>query len=63
MARVPFGLDVPWHRVVNSKGMISVRADGKPCDEQQFHLEAEGVVFDTKGRIKLETARWQPNIR
>ncbi len=63
MAGVPFDLDVPWHRVVNSKGMISVRADGKVCEEQRFLLEAEGIMFDNAGRTKLETVRWQPHIR
>ncbi len=62
MAGVPFGQDVPWHRVINSKGMISVRADGKVCEEQRYLLEAEGIKFDTNGRINLQTARWLPPV-
>ncbi len=63
MARVSFDMDVPWHRVVNSKGMISTRADGKPCEEQRFLLENEGVGFDESGRIALKALRWKPHYR
>ncbi len=51
MARVPFGQDIPWHRVINSKGMISLRVDGKPCEEQRYLLEAEGIQFNKKGIV------------
>ncbi len=50
--------DVPWHRVVNAQGKISLRrSDGGA--EQQTRLEAEGVVFDEAGRIALDRYRWQ----
>ncbi len=50
--------DVPWHRVVNAQGKISLkRGDGGA--EQQARLEAEGVVFDEAGRIPLDRFRWQ----
>ena len=29
MAATPSGRDIPWHRVINSKGEISLRKDGK----------------------------------
>lgn len=46
--------DVPWHRVVNSKGGCST--DGLNPDEagrQRARLEAEGVEFEPNGRIDL----------
>ncbi|MBD3370195.1 cysteine methyltransferase [Candidatus Fermentibacteria bacterium] len=49
---------VPWHRVVNSKGKISVRANGERSPEQRAMLESEGVEFDTEGRIDLEKFCW-----
>jgi len=39
---------LPWHRVLNAKGEISL--DG---DEQQLALEAEGVVFEHPGKLSL----------
>lgn len=43
--------DVPWQRVINARGMISTYGNA-----QRRLLEAEGVEFDTEGRIDL--ARW-----
>jgi methylated-DNA-protein-cysteine methyltransferase-like protein len=48
--------DVPWQRVLNSKGEISLRAGAA---EQRRLLEAEGVVFDDKGRVDLARFGWQ----
>ncbi len=59
MARLPSDQDLPWHRVINSKGMISLRVDGKPCDEQRYLLEAEGVQFNKKGQVDLQEVRWK----
>ena len=43
---------VPWHRVVNAKGMSSLGA------EQLERLAAEGVVIDERGRIDLRRFGW-----
>lgn len=59
MAAVPFDSDVPWHRVVNRKGMISSRGDGDGEKIQRILLEAEGVHFDKKGRIDLNRVWWE----
>lgn len=59
MARIPSDIDVPWHRVINSEGAISIRADGRPCEEQRFLLESEGVVFNEVGCVDLLKYRWQ----
>jgi methylated-DNA-protein-cysteine methyltransferase-like protein len=49
--------DVPWQRVVNAQGKISVgRADLQ--GRQRSLLEAEGVEFDGRGRIDLEMFGW-----
>lgn len=51
---------VPWHRVVNAKGEISIRGDGLGHDELQAHLlRREGVRF-VKDAIPLPRYRWQP---
>ncbi len=52
--------DVPWHRVVNARGEISARSEPGPEPLQKAMLEAEGVVFDARGRIDLRRFRWHP---
>lgn len=50
--------DVPWQRVVNAQGKISLRPGGGG-DIQRSLLEAEGVVFDERERIDLKRYGWQ----
>ena len=55
------GSRVPWHRVVNARGRISLRADGGPAGAvQRLSLEREGVRFDRTGAIDLAVFRWRP---
>ena len=49
MASCPEG--VPWQRVVNSQGRISLR---NSTVQQRELLESEGVQFDPSGRIDLK---------
>jgi len=51
--------DLPWYRVINGKGMISL-PPGRGYELQQRLLEDEGVVFDRKGRVDLKRFLWQP---
>ncbi len=48
--------DVPWWRVVNAQGKISLR--GSDARRQRELLEAEGMVFDARGRVDLEQYAW-----
>lgn len=41
LGNLPEDSRLPWHRVVNSKGCISVTGPG--ADEQRQRLQAEGV--------------------
>ncbi len=50
----------PWHRVINSQGACSTGRVILPPDKQQRMLEAEGVVFDARGRCDLGRYRWTP---
>ena len=54
---------VPWHRVVNAQGRVSVRSDPGADDLQRQLLEGEGVVFDGVGRLPLDRLRWRPRSR
>ena len=49
--------DIPWHRVINSKGEISQR-DGAGARRQRLLLEAEDVFFSERGRIYLKQYGW-----
>jgi methylated-DNA-protein-cysteine methyltransferase related protein len=60
---LPSGTSVPWHRVVNARGEISLRATPGYDVEQRVRLEIEGVRFDRRGRIALDEFRWEPRQR
>src|SRR3989304_9733997 len=49
--------DVLWQRVINAQGKISLRS-GDGSAKQRMRLEAEGVVFDQRGKIDLDRYRW-----
>jgi methylated-DNA-protein-cysteine methyltransferase-like protein len=50
---------LPWHRVVNQKGFISLKP-GAGYEKQARLLEEEGIVFDERGRINLDRFLWEP---
>lgn len=56
MKRCPPG--VPWHRVINARGGISLRASIGSMVHQQLLLEGEGVRF-LRGRVDLSRYRWR----
>ena len=41
---LPEGSSVPWHRVISSKGRISIQNMDHPAEEQANLLMAEGIV-------------------
>ncbi len=56
---LPAGSGIPWHRVVNAKGEISMRKGSDSHELQRMLLEAEGIEFDLRGRIDLKKSRWR----
>jgi methylated-DNA-protein-cysteine methyltransferase-like protein len=50
--------NVPWQRVVNSQGKISLPADSKGYATQRQLLEDEGIVFSERGVIDLKRFGW-----
>ena len=58
MAGLPPASTVPWQRIINRHGRISVRSDGQPDAEQRRQLRKEGIFFDTRGVIDLSTYGW-----
>lgn len=51
--------DLPWHRVINSKGRISL-PPGQGYEGQKSRLQAEGIKFDSHDSIDLDRFLWQP---
>ncbi|MGV8984089.1 MGMT family protein [Clostridium sp.] len=45
--------NLPWHRVINSKGEISI-VDYESRNLQKVLLESEGVKFNSHGTINLK---------
>jgi len=52
------GEEVPWQRVINSQGKISVFGDGIGNAIQRQLLEQEGVHFDLDGRVDFSQYGW-----
>ena len=50
--------DVPWQRVINSQGKISL--SGSSAEVQRHLLEAEGIQFNERDRIDLKCFGWSP---
>ena len=51
--------DMPWWRVVNRQGKISLRSGHGPHIQPEL-LREEGVVFDSSGKISLDIYLWEP---
>ena len=49
--------DLPWHRVVNSKGRISL-LPSRGQELQKALLESEGVEFSKNGTLDLNIYMW-----
>ena len=58
------GRNIPWHRVINSRGAISTgRVILHEPELQRLMLETEGVVFDERGHCDLSVYQWSPRQR
>ena len=49
--------DVPWHRVVNHNGEISLRGRDQMLAQKEL-LTSEGVTWSKQGRIDFEVYGW-----
>lgn len=63
LAALPENVKLPWHRVINAQGRVSLRLrhwDSGSDDLQKILLEAEGVIFGTGGKVDLKKFQWKP---
>jgi len=51
--------DVPWQRVINSQGRISISRADLGAELQRALLEEEGVEFDPRGYVDLKRFGWE----
>jgi methylated-DNA-protein-cysteine methyltransferase-like protein len=59
---LPPGFPVPWHRVINERGMISFPASHINYREQRALLEREGIRF-VLDRVDMAQFGWRPRSR
>lgn len=59
LASLPPATKIPWHRVLNAAGKISLRGGVGPT-LQARRLRREGVVVTLTGRVDLRSRRWTP---
>jgi methylated-DNA-protein-cysteine methyltransferase related protein len=53
--------DVPWQRVINTRGEVSQSPLRNGTDYmQRALLEDEGIEFDHRGRVNLSQYKWRP---
>jgi len=56
---IPEGSDVPWQRVINGRGRITISNVEYSASLQRHLLEEEGVVFGEDERVDLRVYRWE----
>ena len=58
LSHLPNDSKLPWFRVINSQGRISLQ--GQDLDRQRQALMAEGITVSPDGKIALRQYQWQP---
>jgi methylated-DNA-protein-cysteine methyltransferase-like protein len=54
--------EVPWQRVINSRGRISIKGDTIRANLQLKLLEQEGIQFDSDGCVDFKVYGW-PSVK
>ncbi|MBU2898014.1 MGMT family protein [Vibrio pectenicida] len=58
LGNLPQGSTLPWFRVINSQGKISLK--GEDLVRQRELLITENIDVTLDGRVSLKKYRWQP---
>ena len=56
---LPKATRIPWHRVINAQGRISLSPSSASYQEQNQRLTKEGVLI-RNGRVTLKDYQWKP---
>jgi methylated-DNA-protein-cysteine methyltransferase-like protein len=60
LRHLPQDTKIPWHRVVNAQGRISLPAGSVGQYTQRERLEAEGMLFQGNKIAHFGEFRWRP---
>ena len=61
LRRLKLPSNIPWHRVINSKGEITMSLSRKGTDWiQKELLIKEGIKFNSKMKIDIKKYLWRP---
>ena len=61
LRRLKLPSNIPWHRVINSKGLISMSVSRNGTDWMQKELLVkEGIKFNAKMEIDIRKCIWKP---
>ena len=61
LRHTPEGLELPWHRVVQSSGKSAFDPNSRAFETQRDRLADEGVVV-RNGRVNMSKFRWEPDL-
>src|SRR5690606_25813411 len=59
LGALPVDTEVPWWRVVNRNGEISIKGEPGLAALQRTLLMKEGVRFDERGRVDWDRSGWR----
>lgn len=60
LKHLPKDTRLPWHRVINAQGEISLPNSSPGHHIQKRRLQAEGIVFNANEKINLKRFGWKP---
>lgn len=63
LAALPEETDLPWQRVINARGEVSLRREPGRDGFQRHLLEEEGISFGPAGRVDLARFAWEPGSK
>jgi len=61
LGQAPDRAALPWHRVLNAQGKISIPAGSRSRAEQIRRLTGEGIVVND-GKVDMRRYRWEPDL-
>ena len=61
LGQAPDRSTLPWHRVLNAQGKISIPEGSRARAEQIRRLTAEGILVND-GRVDMRRYRWEPDV-
>lgn len=64
LSALPTGTSVPWHRVINAQGKLSLERVGSSSGTtQRIRLVREGVLVNAGGKVSLTQFGWRVTNR